>query len=99
MLTVNSDTLDETGSGTCRITYPDGAEIWADTNCTGSVGSGCTGEFRVTDGTGRFAGASGLGDVRFATRQRVYRILDDGRLDEIIFGVAYWDDYIVRPPD
>lgn len=97
-LTIVLDTLEETGNGTCRIAYPDG-EIRADTSCTGFGGVGCDGEFRVTDGSGRFEGASGAGPVRFQTREKVYSLAADGSVSEVIFGVAYWEDYIISLPD
>jgi len=57
-------------------------------------GVGCDGPFTVTGGTGRFEGASGEGPVRFQTRSKGYRMGPGGSLTQIVFGVAYWDDYV-----
>ena len=98
-LSVNTDTTDEQGVGTCKITFDDGAVVRADTSCKGIAGKGCDGDFRVTDGTGRFEGASGVGPVTFKTRNKGYRLGADGNLTEIIFGVARWDDFKINLKD
>ncbi len=98
-LTVNTATQDEAGVGTCKISYSDGTELRADTSCKGIVGQGCDGDFRITDGSGRYEGATGLGQVSFKTRKRGYRLDADGDLTEMIFGVAYWEDYKFKLPD
>ncbi len=90
---MDTGTSDEEGVGTCKITFDDGAVVRADTSCNGTAGKGCAGEFRVTDGTGRFEGASGVGPVAFQTRSKAYRLGADGNLTEIIFGVARWDGF------
>ncbi len=98
-LTVNTATQDEAGVGTCKISYSDGTELRADTSCKGVVGQGCDGDFRITDGSGRYEGATGLGQVSFKTRKRGYRLDADGDLTEMIFGVAYWEGYKFKLPD
>ena len=98
-LSVDTGTSDEQGVGTCRITFDDGAVVRADTSCKGIAGKGCDGDFRVTDGTGRFEGASGVGPVTFKTRSKAYRLGADGNLTEIIFGVARWDDFKIKLRD
>ncbi len=98
-LTINTATQDEAGVGTCKISYSDGTELRADTSCKGVVGQGCDGDFRITDGSGRYEGATGLGQVSFKTRKRGYRLDADGDLTEMIFGVAYWEDYKFKLPD
>ncbi len=95
-LSVDTGTSDEEGVGTCKITVDDGAVVRADTSCKGTAGKGCAGEFRVTDGTGRFEGASGVGPVAFQTRSKAYRLGADGNLTEIIFGVARWDGFKIN---
>jgi hypothetical protein len=98
-LSVDTATTDEQGAGTCRITFDDGGEVRADTTCKGVAGKGCSGEFRVTEGSGRFAGASGVGPVTFETSKRAYRVGAEGELTEIVFGIARWDDYEIDLPD
>lgn len=98
-LSVDTGTSDEQGVGTCKITFDDGAVVRADTSCKGTAGKGCDGDFRVTDGTGRFESASGVGPVAFKTRSKSYRLGADGNLTEIIFGVARWDDFKINLKD
>lgn len=98
-LSVNTSTSDETGAGTCKITFDDGAVVRANTSCKGTVGKSCAGDFRVTDGTGRFEGATGIGPVEFQTRSKSYRLDGEGNLNEIIFGIARWDDFTINLKD
>jgi hypothetical protein len=61
--TVHVKTVDRTqeGSAICAITTKDGAQIFAELNCTGVYMVGCTGEAKITGGTGRFKGVTGGG--------------------------------------
>lgn len=99
VLTVDAGSQKESGAGTCTIHYNDGSKVYADATCDGFPGLGCSGDFRVTGGTKRFKGASGLGVVTFQTSNRVYEITEAGDLKETIFGMAYWDDYRFILPD
>jgi hypothetical protein len=53
----------ERARGRCTVTAQDGAQIFADIECTGVYMVGCSGDLKLTGGTKRFEGISGGGKV------------------------------------
>jgi hypothetical protein len=60
----------ERGRGRCTITATDGAQIYADIECTGVYMVGCNGEMTLTGGTKKFEGISGGGKVTIRADSR-----------------------------
>ena len=52
----------KTGYGKCVITGESGDRVFAEMHCTGDV-EGCQGTFKITGGTGKFAGITGEGEM------------------------------------
>ena len=65
-LHIKSADRTQEGSAICAITTKDGAQVFAELNCTGVYMVGCSGEAKITGGTGRFKGATG--DGKFTIR-------------------------------
>lgn len=61
----NADQTQE-GSAICAITTKDGGQVFAELACTGVYMVGCSGEAKITGGTGRFKGVTG--DGKFTIR-------------------------------
>lgn len=56
--TIRADGGEASGRGHCSIIMSGEDSVFAEFTCAGKVG-GCSGEFRLTGGTGRFKGISG----------------------------------------
>jgi hypothetical protein len=63
VVTIDSDDGTQEGKGRCTITGQGGDRAYAEITCTGLHFIGCNGDFKLTGGTGRFAGISGGGPV------------------------------------
>ena len=63
ILELGLDDGKERGRGRCTITAQDGAQIYADIECSGVYMVGCNGDLKLTGGTKRFEGISGGGKV------------------------------------
>lgn len=98
-LRVDSATLQRQGAGVCTLLFVSGGRIAADINCASEGTAECLGEFIITSGDGPLEGATGRGPVKFHTRNKGYRIGTDGSLTETIFGVAYWNGFVMTTPD
>lgn len=61
--TVHIKSADRTqrGSAICAISTKDGGQVFAELTCTGIYMIGCSGEAKITGGTGRFEGVTGSG--------------------------------------
>ena len=62
-VTISLDDNSQNGTGHCTITAEDGATVYADVTCSGFHLVGCNGDFKLTGGTGRFAGITGGGPI------------------------------------
>ena len=69
-ITIGLEDATQRGTGRCTITAKDGAEIYADIACTGIYLVGCTGDLKLTGGTGRFKGISGGGPMTIRSEFR-----------------------------
>lgn len=62
-VTVNTKDRSQTGTGRCTVASPEGDRVYADIACEGFFLIGCTGEFTITGGTGRYSGITGGGPM------------------------------------
>jgi hypothetical protein len=62
-LTIKDADKTQEGTGDCIITVKDGATTRASLSCHGVFQVGCSGKLKLIDGTGRFKGITGSGDV------------------------------------
>jgi len=62
-LTIKDADKTQEGTGDCTITVKDGATTRASLTCHGVFQVGCSGKLKLIDGTGRFKGITGGGDV------------------------------------
>ena len=56
-------TGEQSGNGNCTMTASDGAQLFSELACTGVHLVGCSGEMKLTGGSGRFDGVTGSGEV------------------------------------
>jgi hypothetical protein len=62
-LTIKDADKTQEGTGDCTITVKDGATTSASLTCHGIFQVGCSGKLKLIDGTGRFKGITGGGDI------------------------------------
>src|SRR5512143_112070 len=61
-MTIKLSDRTQSGEGRCILTGRDGDRVFAEWRCSGVYLQGCRGDFRLTGGTGKFAGIAGQGD-------------------------------------
>jgi hypothetical protein len=84
--------------GSCIISPARGDLIFASWKCSGKPG-GCNGEFKLTGGTGQFAGVSGSGDM--LVRTAVMGLATDVKSGDVIraaAGLAVWPKLTYKIP-
>ncbi len=89
----------KTGEGRCIITDQDGDRVFARFTCSGDL-EGCRGPFTIVDGTGKFAGITGEGELisRIQARQlTTYTGADTVQQQGV--GVAVWPALHYNIPD
>ena len=87
------------GEGHCIITTQDEQKIFAEWQCSGMFGVGCTGRFRLTGGTGRFIGITG--DSDFLIRSGLWENetgYDSDVASHSSAGLAQWPELRYRVP-
>ncbi len=94
------DAADRTtsASGNCVITVSPDDAVFAEISCNGVAGL-CEGDFKLTGGTGRFAGVSGSG--KMTVRSPVHALaanLSDGTLVHAAAGLLKIPELRVRMP-
>jgi hypothetical protein len=83
-------------SGACTFTAGDGATAWGEWDCAGYELVGCRGSFKLTGGTGRFAGASGESTLLWRpTAHELQKQLDGSMLDNAT-GIVLWRDFKLK---
>lgn len=92
MLQVDLETGRQKGSGECSFTAYDGAHVFGEWQCVGIHQIGCKGEFKITRGTDRLAGASGKGSMLIRTRLHEIVIRPGDLAQEAAIGIAVWRD-------
>lgn len=85
-----------TASGACTFTAHDGATAFGDWECAGYELVGCRGTFKLTGGTGRFAGASGESALVWRpTAHELRKQLDGATLDNAT-GIVLWREFKLK---
>ncbi|HUC65369.1 MAG TPA: hypothetical protein VMA53_08075 [Stellaceae bacterium] len=82
ILELGLDDGKERGRGRCTITAQDGAQIYADIECTGVYMIGCDGDLKLTGGTKKFEGISGGGKVTIRPDSRQITPVPNGAAKE-----------------
>ena len=89
----------QTGQARCVISGQDGT-VYGQLSCTGFQFVGCSGDFKITGGTGRFNGITGGGKalVRSESRSTGTNKAADGSLSEEARGIIYWKELEYKIP-
>ena len=89
----------QTGQARCIISGKDGT-VFGQLTCTGFQYVGCSGDFKITGGTGRFSGITGGGKavVRSESRSTGAARSTDGSLTEDARGIIYWKELEYKIP-
>jgi len=83
----------------CSISNKDGAAFYGELSCTGTELAGCNGDFKITGGTGRFAGITGSGKALVRAESRSIGDKDaNGAVPEQAKGIIYWRDLQYKIP-
>jgi hypothetical protein len=87
-----------TSQGRCIITARNGDRVFAQWSCTGSIGAGCKGPFRLTGGTGRFQRIAGEGDIVLRIVLSEFVSLSKQESEHEMVGLAVWPALKYRIP-
>jgi hypothetical protein len=90
MIRINLEDGSQNGTGRCNLIGEDDARVFADVSCTGVHLVGCTGDFTLTGGAGRFAGITGGGPVTFRGGFREIVSLSGPAVQEAATGIIFW---------
>jgi hypothetical protein len=82
----------QTGDGSCTITSPDGAQLYSALACSGVHLVGCSGEMKLTGGTGRFQGISGGGKFTMRSDLHGMEISTTDSIAEDVHGIIFWPE-------
>ena len=89
----------KTGYGKCIITGESGDRVFAEMHCTGDV-TGCQGTFKITGGTGKFAGITGEGEMISKIQSREITLISGVETaHQLGEGIAIWPKLTYRIPD
>lgn len=93
---IDQGTRKTSASGACTFAAHDGATAWGDWDCAGYELVGCRGAFKLTGGTGRFAGANG--DSVFVWRPTTHELKKqlDGTVLDNVTGIVLWRDFKLK---
>ena len=91
-VTISLDDNSQNGTGHCTITADDGATVYADVTCSGFHLVGCNGDFKLTGGTGRFAGITGGGPVIIRSEFAKLAAAPQNTAQEEATGIVYWKE-------
>ena len=99
MVDLNLKTGTQSGQGHCVITTATGDQLFAAWNCTGTHAVGCAGRFTLMDGTGRFNGIVGNGELQIRSSLSEYATaLGNGSVQATSRGLATWPALTYRIP-
>ncbi len=91
-LEVDLEDASQSGQGRCVITSEKNAQVFASWTCSGYHLIGCSGEFTLTGGTGKFSGVTGGGP--FTLRSTIHGIAASAKaasvVEEASIGIAHW---------
>ena len=97
MVSVDLDTTRQTGSGACTSTTEDGAKTFGEWVCAGFNMLGCRGTYKLTGGTGRFAGSTGQATLIWRPNAHDLQKQIDGTVLQSTSGILIWRDFKVVP--
>jgi len=99
VMTFDQADSSQTGQARCTISSKDGV-VYSQLSCTGFQYVGCKGDYKITGGTGRFAGITGGGKavVRSESRSTGAEKDANGGVSEEARGVIYWQDLQYKIP-
>ena len=80
----------QTGSGNCSITSPDGAQVFSELTCSGVHLVGCSGEMKLTGGTGRFEKITGGGTFTIRSSLQTLGLSPTTSIEHAARGIIYW---------
>ncbi len=80
----------QTGKGNCTMTADDGAQLFSELTCSGVHLVGCSGEMKLTGGTGRFDGAAGGGPFTLRSSLQDIKLAAAGTVQEVAHGIIFW---------
>jgi hypothetical protein len=89
----------QSGEGRCIITTRSGDKVYATWRCAGNHGTGCTGTFTLTGGTGRFKGITG--NSTFEVRSQLVALAAKPGEESVqgsAAGVAVWPALTYKIP-
>jgi hypothetical protein len=89
-LEINVTDKSQQGEGKCTITADDGAQVFGQLKCAGFFLIGCSGDFKLTGGTGRFDGIAGSGPVVIRSNARLLIEKANGTADAKAEGIMFW---------
>lgn len=100
-LEVDLEDASQTGLGRCVITGEKNAQAFANWTCSGYHLVGCSGDFTLTGGTGKFAGVTGGGP--FVIRSSIHGLAKNSSktnvvIDEASVGIAHWKELRYKLP-
>jgi len=87
---IDLESAAQTGTGRCVMTGDGGAQIFAEFACTGVHLIGCSGDFTLTGGTGRFEGITGGGRAVLRANQRTLTPVGGVGIAETGSGILFW---------
>lgn len=88
----------QTGSARCRLHALDGAVAYGRFTCAGYRLVGCAGDFELTGGEGRMAGATGAGPIVLRRHDTALTVDAGGQVSEAALGTASWKGFTLKAP-
>lgn len=82
----------QTGTGNCTMTAQDGARLFSELSCTGVHLVGCSGQMKLTGGTGRFEGVAGGGDFTLRSSLHDIELTTAASAQETAHGIMFWPE-------
>lgn len=88
----------QTGSARCQLKALDGAVAYGRFTCAGYRLVGCAGDFELTGGEGRLAGATGAGPIVLRRHDTALTVDAGGQVSEAALGTASWKGFTLKAP-
>ena len=82
----------QTGTGNCTMTAADGARLFSELTCSGVHLVGCSGEMKLTGGTGRFEGVAGGGAFTLRSSLNDIELTTAASAQETAHGIMFWPE-------
>lgn len=82
----------QTATGNCTITSVDGAQLFTELNCKGVHLVGCSGQTKVTGGTGRLQNAKGGGEFTIRSSWHTAKVSVPAGVELTPQGIMFWPE-------